>query len=261
MAENIPQNKTGLTPDDIVNRFLKSIDIAADTETIETYILEAEDSAERDAALKLKKTVIKTLPESSLVLGEDYDEAGDSQDFYLTQTTEWLMVRTLWRPIITVERFRFVIGAGSSPPTMIDFPQEWLRVDRRGGTIEVFPSPQSAVSSIYVYLMSGGGGGGLIMPFLQHFDRVPGMIAVDYTTGFDPLPQTIKHFVARRAAINALINTPYREGGYTSESISQEGLSQSRSFAKSRLDELREADKENLKAIRKYYRGVDMVVI
>ena len=264
MAETIPQNKTGLTPDDVVNRFLKNVDIVADTPTMETYIIEAEDSTERDTALKLKKTVIKTYPSSTLKLGKDYDEAGDPQDFYLEQTTEWLQTRTLHRPIITVESFRFVIGGGSEPPTMIEFPADWIRIDRRGGTIEIYPSPRSMVSSIYVYLMSGGGsgvGGGLVMPFLQQFDRVPGMIAVDYTVGFDPLPQTIKHFVARRAAINVLLNTPYREGGYTSESIGQEGMSQSRSFSASRLDELQKLDEKELKAIRKFYRGVDMIVI
>lgn len=143
-------------------------------------------------------------------------------DYFSRQT--WGMLRLRVRPVIAVHEMKLVYPSlGTSVFTV---PPNWIRVDKKYGQINVFPSgpAQSAPLSIFTLQAMAMG------------SSVPFMIRIKYRAGIDAsLPEFIDvmDIIKRTAMLHILLDSFIPQSG----SISADGLSQSLSMDASKLQD------------------------
>lgn len=148
----------------------------------------------------------------------DYDP-----DFF--QGEKWGFLVTRQKPIISVDRVRFVYPA----PTMgfYEVPADWLRLDRKAGHIRFVPASSPFVAPLNAFILQALGGG----------RSIPFAIEVTYTAGLEnaarDYPELID-VVMKSAALKVIEDAFLPQSG----SISADGLSQSISVDVSKYHEM-----------------------
>lgn len=137
-------------------------------------------------------------------------------DIYIDNAWGWLSLRQ--KPLISVSKYYFFYAVGA--PNFFQVPAEWLRLDKKFANVRILPSgPAGALLPLNAFLLSALTGGRTV----PHFVRVVYKAGiVDVRT---ELPD-LYDFILRVATLL------YIRDGFpgSSESISADGLSQSRSF-------------------------------
>lgn len=142
------------------------------------------------------------------------DPAQDYEpDFFQGEKWGFMVLRN--KPVISVQKVTFVYPAPTTG--FFDFPQDWLRIDKKYAQIRFVPASSTFVAPLNAFLLQALGGGRTI-PFA--FD-------VTYQAGINArrdYPQLID-VIKRRAVLKVI------EDGFipSSGSISADGLSQSMS--------------------------------
>lgn len=152
--------------------------------------------------------------------GYDYDP-----DFFQADSWGYLVLRQ--KPIISIEYVR--LAYPSPAQQFFAIPHDWLRPDKKYGTIRMVPASQSFNAPLGAFIMQALGGG----------RGVPSMIQVKYVAGLkdaktDPKWADLIDVIYKLATLKVL-NGLFRA---QSESISADGLSQSRSFDGSKHREM-----------------------
>lgn len=163
----------------------------------------------------------------------------EQHDFKFNDYLSFSFLQVNHFPMVSVEEVRFTLPAQSG--TQI-FPKEWIRFTDRG-QINLVPVAGSSTDFVFA-------AGGTWLPFVLNglYSHVPLAWEIDYTTGFDPckVPRIITQAVAKLAAIEVYLDLDnlIRPLGVSSESLSVDGLSQSRGFLtpafKAKIDEYKE---------------------
>lgn len=149
---------------------------------------------------------------SPYVIDPGYDY---NPDFF--RDNRWGYLVTRRRPIISVSKFEFVYGQPSDPVFAV--PNEWLRLDRKYGHIRLVPVGAPVTLPLSQYMLSAFGGG----------RTIPHMLRLTYKAGIEDLQKDhpdLYDFLFRVAGL--ALARDRMPGG--SESISVDGLSESRSF-------------------------------
>ena len=182
------------------------------------------------------------------------------QDF----RSEWWMLQTDHRPIISVDSYQLVYGA--NPPIAIsDELKDALIVNKMAGSIKFVPTTMHGnlftalitnVAALGVTIMQDGG-----------YNRLPALFRVTYTHGLDfpNLPQNereyMRHAICRSALMKALpqIDPIVRQ---TSISKSIDGVSKSKSGGMQQMMQQWQAEEDRFKfdLMRKYGTHIDMVI-
>lgn len=132
---------------------------------------------QRELLVTMKTQRIKADPESTFVLGRDYDIREDTYDYHRSQYAAFGWIRTRRRPIISVERVRLMMGPSN---TVVTYPSAWIRVNHKSGHVSIVPTPGPGWSGIVLQT------GQYFLPYLAGGwirDSVPQIIAIDYTAG------------------------------------------------------------------------------
>lgn len=142
--------------------------------------------------------------------GYDYEPASFSSG------DKWGMLKLRNKPIQSVSRVRFAYPGG--PGSFYDLPLDWLRMDRKYGTVQFVPSSTAFVAPLNAFVMQAIGNGRTI-PLAIQLTYVAGLTdaARDY-------PELID-VIMKKASLKIIEDAFLPQSG----SISADGLSQSMS--------------------------------
>lgn len=189
----------------------------------------AEAETSRKLAVKLEPTKVfpgePTDEQVTALNGMPYIvEPGYDFDPELFANERWGRLDTRQRPIISVESIKFAYPAPGN--TVFDVPQEWMRLDKKYGVIQLVPAVNFNAAPLGAFVMSVLGGG----------STVPFMIRMEYTCGLaDPLvawPDLVD--VILKTATLKIVQDPQLP---QSASTNADGLSQSRGLEIEKLED------------------------
>lgn len=203
---------------------------------IEEDIRAAINEMERRLQIDIWKRKVITRPNvtaPTAVLGVDYDIADDPMDYEAESFYALGYLRLRRWPIISVEKVELRFPGEVS---LLVYPKEWLRINHKAGQINIF-----AISGVSSPVIIGREGG--FLPLLSgglQRAAVPQLFYVDYTSGIDatsesnlPYYQDLMLAIQRLAAANVLeVLGRGRHPGVASESLSEDGQSESSSYAR-----------------------------
>lgn len=210
----------------------------------------AEADAQRKLRVFLKPTYVLPFPVPATDLaavpeGTPWvEEPGYDYEPDLFQGEGWGYLVTRHKPIISVDYVQF---AYPQPLNSVwNLPLEWLRLDKKYGHIRIVPAGTSYSAPFSAWMMQVLGGG----------RNIPQMIRVRYKAGLENAALQYPDLVdaVKKMAILRLVETAMPG---TSESISADGLSQSKSLD---LNQYRDAIKTKLDAVSEAIHGVKMMV-
>lgn len=144
----------------------------------------------------------------------------ESHDYERSDYMNWGYIQLYKRPIQKVMKLQLMYGTRPS----FEVPLEWIKIDKMGGKIQMFPS--SGNSNALIINQSG-----VIFGLNQAWSYAPQMWSVDYEAGMtkNDIPAELKELIYKQATCN--IMTVWGDlilgAGIASQSISIDGLSQS----------------------------------
>lgn len=144
----------------------------------------------------------------------------ECHDYERSDYMNWGYIQLFKRPVQKVKRLQLMYGTRPS----FEVPLEWLKIDKMGGKIQMFPS--SGNSNALIINQSG-----VIFGLNQQWGYAPQMWSVDYEAGMTAkdIPPELKELIYKQATCN--IMTVWGDlilgAGIASQSISIDGLSQS----------------------------------
>ena len=142
--------------------------------------------------------------------GYDYEPASFSSG------DKWGMLKMRNKPLISVSRVRFAYPGG--PGSFYDLPLDWLRMDRKYGTVQFVPSSTAFVAPLNAFVMQAIGNG----------RTIPLAIQVTYVAGLENAARDYPELldvVMKTASLKIIEDAFLPQSG----SISADGLSQSMS--------------------------------
>lgn len=202
-----------------------------------------------------------TPPEPELAALADIIE--DPYDYDVSDYMNWGYMRVRRKPIVTVERIRLIYPTGQ---TIIDYPHEWIKTNRKFAQIQIVPMAGSFKSFPLI------GQGAMYLPLLSGFltKNVPHLIHVDYTAGLTEIPDDLKDCLYKLGAIEVLkLAGGGKMPGVASLSTSADGLSETTTLTQSQTTQLygslikqyEDDVKLFLKDYRVFQKGIDFAVM
>ncbi|HET8870434.1 MAG TPA: hypothetical protein VFM48_08315 [Aquabacterium sp.] len=129
---------------------------------------------------------------------------------------KWGLIKTRQKPIQSVSLVRFAYPGGET--AHYDLPLDWLRMDKKYGTIQFVPSSSAFIAPLNAFVMQAIGAGRII----------PLAIQLNYVAGLENAQQKYPELIDaifKKAAIKIVEDLYLPQSG----SISADGLSQSMS--------------------------------
>lgn len=143
----------------------------------------------------------------------------DELDFSQGDNRDWFYMKTRHYPVQSVTSI-----VGQYYGSEINFPIEWLRLQKRLGIIHMVPTMGTFAQFMYPQ-------GGHILPILNGISYIPGFWKVAYLSGFadNELPFNLRDMIGKRACYMPLNILGDLVGGIAiaSKSIGLDGMSQS----------------------------------
>lgn len=148
------------------------------------------------------------------VITEEY------HDYERTDYMNWGYIQSFKRPVREVTGLKLMYGSQPS----FEVPLEWLKLDKMGGKIQMFPAQGSANNLIISQ-------SGVIFGLQQRWGYAPQMWNLSYVAGMkaEDIPENLKVLIYKQATCD--IMTVWGDliigAGIANQSISIDGLSQS----------------------------------
>lgn len=234
-------------------RYLFGVDLTNDAgesmpdSTFEHYILSAIRWFER-------QTDISVLPTQFVEL----------HDYYMQDWKEFNFLQLDQYPVIEVSQFRAQYPSGQA---IVQFPTEWLRVDKEVGHMRMVPTA-GTLSEIMI-----GMGGHLVPMVFQGLPTLPHLFEVTYTAGFEDgkIPRDIVDVIGMFASVGPfnIFGDLIAGAGIATISLSLDGLSQNIGTTSSatnagygaRIIQYLKQIKEQIPQIRRHYKRVGGMVV
>jgi hypothetical protein len=249
-----PEGQWGViqTPDDIRFTWLWGVDFKAsngDSYTdaqIEFYIDSALARIERELNITVKKTRIVSEPENrGLKKGDDYDEAESYYTYTRARIQRNGMIPLRKRPVIKVSRLD-IINRNTGIYSLLNA----CTLDKTKGMVKFFNRPPRASDSIRAVETA-------IFPYGAETYERNLFYAVDYVAGYessDDVPIDLREIIGKIAAVS-LLNAIGRGlmSGFSSSSLSMDGVSESFSSTQSATSSFYGADIKEYKDDIEHY--------
>ncbi len=156
-----------------------------------------------------------------------FDEviSDEPHDYFASDFLQYSFLKVNRFPVKSVQQVVAIYPTGNY---LFTFPNEWLRVDRNGGQIQIVPSGGSLAQALL-------GQGGTYLPIIyRNLQYLPQLFHCYYTSGWEPgkVPNQLVDAVCKKACIDilAIVGDMLYGPGVVSRSVSVDGLSQSESF-------------------------------
>jgi hypothetical protein len=188
----------------------------------------------------------------------------DLQDYYRNDYQAFNLLQLDNYPVQEVIEFRVQYPSGQS---VIEFPQEWIRLDAVAGHVQIVPTA-GTLSEILV-----GAGGSFLPAIYNGLDFLPQLFQVDYVAGFaeGQIPANIIDLIGMAASLGPfnLFGDLIAGAGIATLSLSLDGLSQSVGTTSSatnagygsRIIQYTKQIKDQIPKLRKYYKRAGGLVV
>lgn len=187
----------------------------------------------------------------------------ETHDYYRNDYEAFCFIQLDNYPVISVDEFRVQYPSGQN---VVVFPNEWIRLNAEHGQIQIVPTAGTLSDSLV------GRGGAFLPAIYSGMDFLPQIFQVTYSAGFGKgqVPRDILDCIGMLAACGPLdiFGDMLGGAGIASLSLSLDGLSQSVNTTSSpsftgygaRINDYLKRLKQQLPMLRRYYKGVRMVV-
>ena len=187
----------------------------------------------------------------------------EKHDYYRSDYLMYNFLKLDNSPVISVDEFRVQYPSGQN---VVVFPEEWVRLNRLEGQIQIVPTA-GTLAEILV-----GQGGSFLPAIYNGLDFLPQLFEISYTAGFEEgkIPRNIIQSIGQFASIGPfhVFGDLIAGAGIANVSLSMDGLSQSigttssatNSGYGSRILGYQRELKEALPELRQYYKGIRMSV-
>lgn len=242
-----------LSVDQLKNNYLFGVDLTDNSgtpfsdSTFEFYIRAAVAKAEQILDLPI---IPRTITD-------------ERHDFYRRDYSQYLFIKTERSPLIDVSEFRIVLPSNTQ---IVNFPLEWLQIERLSGQIQVVPG-DGATGVLAV------GSTGAWLPLVYGWtDFIPQIFRVSYTAGFaDGVPANILDIIGKLASFGPLgvAGDLVLGAGIASESIGIDGINTAVTTTQSatnagygaRILQYRKELADEIPDVRQYWRGLRFAVV
>ncbi len=184
-------------------------------------------------------------------------EFEDRYDYYVREYSNFGYITLYHRPVLELQKMEIVFQDFS----VFTFPNEWLRVNKNEGQVQIFPT-FGVIGSLMI-----SKGGDWMSVFLRRWTYAPQLWRIIYTAGYEEgkVPFVIKDIVAKEAVVGVsetfldLVVGP----GVGSQSISVDGVSKSTSMLQDhpRIRQYRADIKFFYEKVVGTLRGTDVVIL
>ena len=224
---------------------------------LQRWIDQACDWWENDKiSVFLEPTSIVTDP--VLTGGEvaDYDFIVPPLTFYPVINAKWIDILFPYPGLLKVED----LSGQMANTRIVDVDLNWLEISERSGFTQLVPFNQAAAFQFIGLIWVGALRGAIELPNFWHFTAVAGLRQVD---------PVVLEILAKKAGIDALtVAGQAFRGGFASQSLSRDGVSESVSYTASAIYGIYSATIEDfnkfinreIKSLRGRYRGVNLLV-
>jgi hypothetical protein len=187
----------------------------------------------------------------------------DFHDYYRNDYDAFQFLQLDNYPLISVEEFRVQYPSGQN---VIVFPQEWLRLNKPEGHVQIVPTA-GTLSEILV-----GQGGSFLPAIYNGLAYLPQLFQLLYTAGFEDgkVPRNIVDVIGKFASLGPfdIFGDLIAGAGIANLSLSMDGLSQTIGTTSSatnagygaRIIQYTKYIKDQIPLLRRYYKGMRMVV-
>ena len=193
----------------------------------------------------------------SLVINSDYDYIVSPITFFPRTPGEWIDIQFPFPSLLRVDQ---LYGAVANT-RVVHINPEWIEVAEKSGYTQLVPF-NTEIAFDFI---------GLIwVESLRSATAIPNFWHYNLLAGLRDCPGDVLELIGRHAAIPILTaaGAAFR-GGYSSQSISRDGVSESVSYTSSAIygiysasiEDYRNWIREHLPAIRSRYRGPQMIVM
>lgn len=204
-----------------------------------------------EAAVAVAGTSVPSFPAA------DWDDVRTPLTYYVPQgATNYITIKFPYYPIVDFADF----FGRLQQERVLEVPLEWIQA-APGGFIELVPFTLEALGRFV---------GVLLFQSLRGHIPIPNFWNYDMRAGFVRTPPIVVELVAKKAAMDVLTiaGQAYR-GGFSSQSVSQDGVSQSVSYTASAMFGIYSATiadykkfiDEEIRRFRGAYRGVNLQVL
>jgi hypothetical protein len=223
------------------------------------WIDQASDWLENDklAGVFLEPTRIVTDPVLPGNVLPDWDFIVPPITFFPVVPSQWIDILFPYPGMLRVDE----LFGQVADTRIVDIALEWLEISERNGLVQLVPFNQEVafqfIGLVWVESMRGR----VPLPNFWHFNAMAGLRQVD---------PVILEVLAKKAAVDALtVAGQAFRGGFASQSLSRDGVSESVSYTASAIYGIYSATIEDftkfinreIKQIKGRYRGVNMIVL
>ena len=193
----------------------------------------------------------------AVVINADYDFIKNPISFYPRKPGHWIDIHFPYPSLLRVDQ---LYGAVANT-RVVQINNEWIEIASQSGFVQLVPF-NTEIAFDFV---------GLIwVEALRNAVPIPNFWHYNLLAGLRECPGDILELTGRHAAIPILTSAGAAfRGGYSSQSISRDGVSESVSYTSSAIygvysasiEDYRNWIRENLPAIRNRYRGPQMICL
>ena len=187
----------------------------------------------------------------------------ERHDYYREDYAAYSVIQLDNYPVLHVDKFDVKYPSGQS---VVEFPNEWLRLDNAGGTLQVVPTA-GTLSEVLV-----GQGGAYLPGMYNGLQYLPQLYEVTYQAGFaeGKVPANIRDLIGMFASLGPfhIFGDLIAGAGIATISLSMDGLSQNIGTTSSatnagygaRVGNYLKQIKEQIPILRRHYKGMRMIV-
>ena len=193
----------------------------------------------------------------TLVINADYDYIKNALSFFPRQAGQWIDIHFPFPSLLRVDQ---LYGAVANT-RVVQINNEWIEIASPSGYVQLVPFNTEVAFDFMGLIWVEALRGATPIPNFWHYNLLAGL---------RECPGDILELVGRHAAIPLLTSAGAAfRGGYSSQSISRDGVSESVSYTSSAIygvysasiEDYRNWIRENLPAIRNRYRGPQMLTL
>lgn len=164
---------------------------------------------------------------------------GEKHDYHAHDYVQYGFLQLFRLPCLSVQEVRAEYPTGNSIQV---FPSEWVRLEKAHAQVNLVPTAGS-LSQVLI-----GQGAGYLPLIYAQVSKLPSLWSIDYMSGFDEehIPLMLIETVCKVAVVEifTIMSDTIYPIGVGSQSLSIDGMSQSRSFQmpafKARVDQYRQ---------------------
>jgi hypothetical protein len=208
------------------------------------------------AGVFLEPTRLITKPNLALVNVPDWDLIVPAITFYAVQPAKWIDILFPYPGLLRIDSLFGQIA----DTRIVDIALEWAEISERNGFVQLVPFNQEVAFQFIGLVWVESLRGTVELPNFWNFDCMAGLRTVD---------PVIREMLGKKAAIDALTIAGHAfRGGFSSQSLSRDGVSESVSYTASAIygiysatiEDYRKFINKEIKQLKGRYRGVNMLV-